>query len=84
MADGRSLIRTKENSTYAPDRAQPQFWPIGAETQGSRIRDQRLSMTQGPATSELHRRWGKRPLPNQDAWLSGGFCDQIGLMREPW
>src|SRR3954469_1416721 len=52
--------------------------------QGSRIRDQRLSVMQGPSTAKLHRLRGKRLFPNQGAWLSGGLRYQCGLMCEPW
>ena len=51
--------------------------------QGSRIRDQRLSVMQGPSTAELHRRRGKRLFPNQGAWLSGGLRYQCSLMHQP-
>ena len=51
--------------------------------QGSRIRDQRLTIIQGTTTLELHRPQGKRPFPNQSAWLSGELRCHSGLMREP-
>ena len=44
------------NAPFVPGKGNDKGKVEGLVKQGSRIRDQRLSVMQGPATSELHRR----------------------------
>jgi len=51
--------------------------------QSSRIRNQRLRLTQDLATASPHWCWEERPFPNRSALLMSELSYHSDLMRQP-